>query len=451
MSLLRSLGSKAASAGGLSRKNFVRFATGIDRLHSVETVTGTGREQDCSPIAFSSIELGLPFVQLDPRAMSVSSTLAYAKLHELRLDPQNPRLGAEKIAHKLDQPELLDAMRDWELEELAESFLESGFFVQEALLVVREKLDGKSCLVVIEGNRRLAAMLYLERAVAGKPVNAKWRELLGRRKAKPELFERIPYLLAEDRKDVRGYLGFRHVSGIKEWDPPEKAAFISKMIEEDHLTYEQVMRRIGSKTETVRRNYIAYRTLQQMKEHDERIDVARVEERFSVLFLSLRTHGTQEYLGIDINASPEKAYHPVPKNRIEALVRFSKWLFGREDKGVVTETIVRDSRQMDRFDKVLANAKAREYLERTDTPDLDVAYRMAGGEEYEVFNELDEAVGHLRGVLGIIHEHRKSNRVEASVEKAARAALELLRGYPELRAKLLDEENEYDRASRKRG
>lgn len=382
--------------------------------------------------------------------MPVSSTLAYAELDELRLDPQNPRLGAEKIAKKFDQDSLLDAMRDWELEELAESFLESGFFVQEALLVVREKLDGKLCLVVVEGNRRLAALLYLARAAAGKPVNAKWRELLGRRKIKPELFDKIPYLLADDRKDVRGYLGFRHVSGIKEWDPPEKAAFIAKMIEEDGLSYEQVMRRIGSKTETVRRNYVAYRVLQQMKEHDELIDVARVEERFSVLFLSLRTHGTQDYLDIDINASPEKARRPIPKNRLDALVHFSKWLFGREDNGVITETIVRDSRQMDRFDKVLANAKAREYLERTTVPDLDVAYRMAGGEEYEVFNELDEAVGHLRGVLGIIHEHRRSSRVEAAVEKAARAALELLRGYPDLRAKLLDEENEYDRATRKR-
>lgn len=383
--------------------------------------------------------------------MAVSSTLAYAELDQLRLDPQNPRLGAEKIAKKFDQDSLLDAMRDWELEELAESFLESGFFVQEALLVVREKLDGESSLVVVEGNRRLAALLYLERASAGKPVNAKWRELLGRRKIKPELFKKIPYLLADDRKDVRGYLGFRHVSGIKEWDPPEKAAFIAKMIEEDNLSYEQVMRRIGSKTETVRRNYIAYRTLQQMKAHDELIDVARVEERFSVLFLSLRTHGTQDYLDIDINASPEEARRgPVPKSRLDALVHFSKWLFGREENGVVTETIVRDSRQMDRFDKVLANAKARQYLERTTTPDLDVAYRMAGGEEYEIFNELEEAVGHLRGVLGIIHEHRRSSRVEAAVEKAARAALELLRGYPDLRAKLLDEENEYDRATRKR-
>jgi len=368
--------------------------------------------------------------------MAVSSTLAYADLNELRLDPQNPRLGAEKIAKKFDQDSLLDAMRDWELEELAESFLESGFFVQEALLVVREKLDGEMCLVVVEGNRRLAALLYLARAAGGKPVNAKWRELLGRRKIRPELFKKIPYLLADDRKDVRGYLGFRHVSGIKEWDPPEKAAFIAKMIEEDGLTYEQVMRRIGSKTETVRRNYIAYRTLQQMKENDELIDVARVEERFSVLFLSLRTRGTQDYLDVDINASPEKARRPVPKNRLDALVHFSKWLFGREENGVVTETIVRDSRQMDRFDKVLANAKARQYLERATVPDLDVAYRMAGGEEYEVFNELEEAVGHLRGVLGIIHEHRRSSRVEVAVEKAARAALELLRGYPDLRRQI---------------
>ena len=36
------------------------------------------------------------------------------------------------------QEEVLDLMRDWVLEELAISYLESGFWTHEALLVVEE-------------------------------------------------------------------------------------------------------------------------------------------------------------------------------------------------------------------------------------------------------------------------------------------------------------------------
>jgi hypothetical protein len=127
---------------------------------------------------------------------------------------------------------------------------------------------------------------------------------------------------------------------------------------------------------------------------------------------------------------------PVPKDRLDALVHFARWLFGYED----IEPIVSDSRQIDHFDKALSNAAARSYLERTKEPDLDVAYRLAGGEEWEAYGELETAATHLRSVLGVIHLYRKSSRIRESVEKVVRAALELLLGYPKMRSDLLEEQ-----------
>ena len=121
----------------------------------------------------------------------------------------------------------------------------------------------------------------------------------------------------ESRESVRSFVGFRHVTGIKEWNPAEKAQFIAQLIENEGLDYEQVRRRIGSKVPTVRQNYIAYRLLIQMEKHAEEIDVEKVEERFSVLYLSLRTHGVQQYLHIEIQAAPDAAKTPVPKDRLE--------------------------------------------------------------------------------------------------------------------------------------
>ena len=374
--------------------------------------------------------------------MAVSSKPLYAKLDDLWLDPQNPRIGAEKIAEEMDQEQLLDAMRDWELEELAESFLESGFWVQESLLVVKEKHEGAIRLVVVEGNRRFAALKYLASAVAGHPASPKWRELLGKRKPPADLFTHIPYLIADSRKELSGYLGFRHVSGIKEWQPREKAAFIAKLIDEEKLTYGQVMRRIGSKTETVRRTYIAYRVLQQMREHDEKIDIVRVEKKFSVLFLALRYKSVQEYLGLNLDMDVEnaRARHPIPPKRIEALADLARWLFGQGE----IDPVVQDSRQVGKFERVLASEAARSYLKTARHPDLDTAYFTAGGEEGEVFSALESAASSLREALGAIAAHRRSRRIQESTTKVGQAALELLRGFPAIRGDLLAEERKFD-------
>ncbi len=64
-------------------------------------------------------------------------------------------------------------MTNWTLDELAESFLKSGFWPNEALLVIKEKLGGKEQLVVVEGNRRLAALKYLREAIEGRPASRK--------------------------------------------------------------------------------------------------------------------------------------------------------------------------------------------------------------------------------------------------------------------------------------
>src|ERR1035438_5763665 len=110
--------------------------------------------------------------------MAISRELGFAKLDELYLDPNNPRLGRNNTGPDVKQERILALMQDWKLDELAVSFLDSGgFWTQEALLVIKESLYGKPRLVVLEGNRRLAALFYLRDALAGKPANRKWEEI----------------------------------------------------------------------------------------------------------------------------------------------------------------------------------------------------------------------------------------------------------------------------------
>src|SRR5438445_13799209 len=92
--------------------------------------------------------------------MAIDTQIRYAALGDLYLDAKNPRLGRQNTSKDLTQEQVLDLMKDWALDELATSFLESGYWPQEALITLRE--GGR--LVVVEGNRRLAALKLIAAA-----------------------------------------------------------------------------------------------------------------------------------------------------------------------------------------------------------------------------------------------------------------------------------------------
>jgi len=368
--------------------------------------------------------------------MAINTELKYASLDGLCLDPKNPRLGRHNIDANLSQDQILDLMKDWTLDELAVSFLESGFWPQEALLVIEEKLYKQPQLVVVEGNRRLAALKLLFDAKNGTSKSSKkWQEIAST--GTPEAFkrlEKIPYLKADSRREIQAYLGFRHVTGIKEWNPAEKAEHIARLIDEHGMTYQQVMRQIGSKTPAVRQNYISYRLLLQMEEDlGDLISVKHVEEKFSVLYLSLRTNGVQKYLQIDIQADPQSAKKPVPQDKLQNLVDYALWLFGDDER----PPVVTDSRLIDKFGRVLESPEAVSYLKRSEHPIFETAYRFAGGDEAETIELIERAADNIRQALGTVHHYTHSKDMHKAVKRFSRDALELLSKFPEIKKNLI--------------
>jgi hypothetical protein len=364
--------------------------------------------------------------------MAVDPVLKYADVGDLYLDPKNPRLGRGNTSHALKQPEILEIMRDWTLEELAVSFLENGYWPQEALVAVKETIYGKQGLVIVEGNRRLAALKLLDDAFAGEDVGKRWKDLVKGVRRPANLFKKIPYILIDNRNDVAAFLGFRHVTGIKEWKPAEKAEYIAHLIEEKKLTYQDVTRMIGSKLPSVRQNYISYRLLLQMEKRPD-ISINDVEDRFSVLYLSLRTEGVQTYLNIDIGADPNKAQSPVPRTHLKALSNFARWLFGTDKD----EPLVADSRQVDRFGQILESEKAVAYLERTDRPSFDMALGLAGGDEPEVVRLIERAADNVEAALSRAHRYAKSKKLAEASERLGEDTMQLLTIVPEIKKKIL--------------
>jgi len=360
--------------------------------------------------------------------MPLAHTIEFASLDELNLDPTNPRLGRANSGPNVRQERVMELMRSWALEELAVSFLESGFWPQEAVIVVKEELYGPpDKIVVVEGNRRIAALKYLRDAINGNPVSRTWRQLAENASPNSDLFTRIPYILADSRPDVVAFLGFRHVTGIKEWDPAQKAEYIAHMIDDLNLSYEEVRRKIGSRIDTVRRNYIAYRIFKQMESIGHEISIEKVEQRFSVLFLSLREAGVQHFLDIDIRAEPESARDPVATSKFEDLGYFANWLFGTEDK----KPLFTDSRYVGDFARILESSEAVSYLKSSPEPSFDLALQKAGIEQTDLIRRIQEATDQLELALGRVHLYRDSEDMKRVVHRFVLGVRQLLNIFPD--------------------
>ena len=377
--------------------------------------------------------------------MAISTKLKYATLDELYLDARNPRLGRHDSDEYLPQKKILEEMRGWVLDELAVSYLESGFWTHEALLVVQEELEGEPRRVVIEGNRRLAALKYLHAAYHEEEVPRKWQTLIQDTQATEEhfnkLFNKIPYIKVDSREEIESFLGFRHVTGIKQWRTEQKAQYIAKLIEQG-MSYEEVMRKIGSRTSTVRQHYISYRLLVQMEDSVEDFSFEDARGRFSVMYLSLRTQGVQTYLDIDILADKQIAKTPVPSTHLDALAHFALWLFGSKNDLQKRQPLFTDSRRVEEFGKMLEDPATVKYLEENTNPDFEYASQLAGGAESKIVQRLNEAANNIELVSGRVQHYTDSEGIREAIKRLGIDVETLLNFFPSIRQELQKREEE---------
>ena len=334
-------------------------------------------------------------------------TIEYAPLSKFYLDPKNPRLGRAIQETDLSQDKIYELMSDWSLEELATSFIESGFWAHEGVLCVREEINGNKQLVVVEGNRRIAALKRLQKAYNDEERSKRWLALIADTEM-PDIFDQVPHIVMSDRADIEAFLGFRHVTGIKEWRPPEKAQFIAMLIDQKGYSYREVMRKIGSKTPVVERNYIAYCIFRQMEDVED-VEVKEVRDRFSVLFLSLRSKHIQHFLGVDrkFGIEPSQVKPAVNEEHLSHLKEYSRWLFGDKE----TPPVVKDSRDVDKFAIVLAAEEGLQYLRTVPRPSLEKAYVIAGGDQGEVYELIATAAYSLQEALSTLHLYKTEEKL----------------------------------------
>jgi hypothetical protein len=178
------------------------------------------------------------------------------KVSSLEFDRENPRLKEYGIEPGTTEEEILKILWDaMDVMELVQSIAASGFFQHEALIVAKE--GGVN--VVIEGNRRLAALKVLLKPSIAKAHGWEIPEITA--KAQKEL-EEVPAIVST-RKNSWRYLGFKHVNGPAKWTSYAKAAYIAEVHREYEVALSDIAQQIGDRHSTVQRLYRGLMVLDQ--------------------------------------------------------------------------------------------------------------------------------------------------------------------------------------------
>jgi hypothetical protein len=312
-------------------------------------------------------------------------------VRELLLDPENPRLPPDLDA--TDQYALLRHFDDnYNLDELAQSMLEEGFFAEEPLLTIPGA--GGTERVVVEGNRRLATLKLLldEESRAAVDRSEHWSAIAAH--VQRDELEPVPTFEYESRDELLEYLGFRHVTGVVQWTAEAKARYVVNLVRRDH-SFAEVARAIGTRTDAVRRQFVGWCALEQAERAGEPVEQA--QRFFGVFYRALQSPGIRTYMGIpDPRDVSEQDTEPVQRGQEHRVAEVSSLLFGLP--GTSERAVVTDSRQLTNLGRVLQDEEAARVL-REDR-DFALALEVVGGDRASIEGALTRARSALIAARG---------------------------------------------------
>jgi hypothetical protein len=344
---------------------------------------------------------------------------------KLRLDPKNPRLL--DLAENPSKTEIVEALLDQhDPINIARALVEFGYFNSEALIAITED-DGET-FIVIEGNRRLVAMMLLKdeklRQEAG--ADPEWSELAARLDEKrPDELKAIPCQVVSDRRAAAPNIGYRHIVGIKKWDAHEKAAFVTdllKQVESDE-PFQAVSNLTGETPHRVRTYVRDFRLLEQAER--EGLDVSRAEDKFGRFTRAMNAAGVSRFVG----AKPPSEIEPDEPNAYEAdgeqMKKLLSYVFGEEGG---PPPVFSDTRQVRELGVALASEDGRRILD--ESRELESAYEAAGGLRERLLNNLAKALTALQAAGDDLPAHRNDDEVLAAIAAVAQAVEALSHGDP---------------------
>lgn len=197
-------------------------------------------------------------------------------LDDLLLDPNNPRFSElgegynevpeTRFADEKVQKNAFEKMRHaaFDVSELRDTIKTLGFLPMDRLVVKKIKSPTSDKYVVIEGNRRVTALKWLMQ------LHDIGKETFDEDQVK-NLTTIECLILDSDIAPAAAALilpGLRHVSGIKEWGPYQKAKAIYAL-RQTGLSPQEAAQSLGLSTRSANNSYRCFLALESMKNDEE--------------------------------------------------------------------------------------------------------------------------------------------------------------------------------------
>jgi hypothetical protein len=270
----------------------------------------------------------------------------YIPIGSLRLDALNPRLPQSyRTASQDDLAVLLEL--GFEAYAVAQSISDNGYFQSEPLLVVASDTE-ENCWVVVEGNRRLTALIGLTdpkvRSQFGEAE--KWEQLAGRCPLSSN--DPVPVVVHPNRESTHREVGKAHVVGKLSWRPYAQAVYVAARVAEGG-TYAEVAEMLGMSKSKVADMYRDQAIVRQAQETG--LDTTEVERAFAVLTVAMGSTKLRNHVGASLGSQLDPGKQPIPDEKVPELKELIGWIFGTDDK----EPVISDSRQITQLGNVVAS------------------------------------------------------------------------------------------------
>lgn len=246
------------------------------------------------------------------------------QIENLLLDPKNPRIPPTVNGN--EQKEILKWMiTDGSIIELMGSIGTQGYFPGEPLLAIPSETE-KGKYIVVEGNRRLAATMFLnDPELANRKIKTV-KIVADEANVKPK---ELPVLVYQKREEILKYLGYRHVTGVKQWEPLAKAKYIKQLYDlETGISNQEkiraVAKTIGSRSDYIGRILVGLALYEQIVDNNffglRKVDEENIE--FSLLTTSITYNSLVDFLGLASPTDPS-----IKGINLENLKLITQWLF----------------------------------------------------------------------------------------------------------------------------
>ena len=243
------------------------------------------------------------------------STPTKLALKQLRFDPTNPRIAELVGERPTTQAGIRDVLLggDMQARELVPSFIENGYLPYEPLIV---RPEHRNTHVVLEGNRRLAALLSMQES-DDPDEQAAFRK---------HRLEQVPCLVfLGGEKEELAYLGLRHLSKTKDWSASAKAAFVQRILQSGR-TLQDAARITNTTTNNLQLLLLTRRLFERAGELGLNLPTTSAEGEIAFWHLgdAVRRTNTKQYLQIVQNEDPLQQPE-LDESRFERLLG---WLYG---------------------------------------------------------------------------------------------------------------------------